>query len=211
MNQPCQIISRERVRELNCWNYLQGLTSGWSPSLPPEKAELLSGEICFPNISQFTCSLNLSERLRLASIKPDGESESDSRRCGTLARLFLRATRASTDLTNETGFRIELQQREWGNTLYLKALFHLKDLGQLSPERLGDQLRRGVVRHLLLQLHPPPQLLQVQMNSHEHIKHKHKDTNFIRLSSESAPSNKFLHKSNKLLSSFKFQVKVHSR
>ena len=53
-----------------------------------------------------TCSLNLSERLRLASIKPDGESESDSRRCGTFARLFLRATRASTDLTNESIERV---------------------------------------------------------------------------------------------------------
>ena len=54
--------------------------------------------------NDFTCSLNLSERLRLASNKPeDGESDSDSSRtlCGTLARLFLRATRASTDLANK--------------------------------------------------------------------------------------------------------------
>ena len=101
MDQPCQIISMERERELNCWNYLLGLTLGWSPSLPPAKWICQRKSKTGDNN---TCSLNLSERLRLASIKPDGESESDSRRCGTFARLFLRATRASTDLTNEHSY-----------------------------------------------------------------------------------------------------------
>merc|ERR1719234_2761416 len=67
-----------------------------------ERVELLKlfaksdiGLISIPIVPP-SCNLNLSERLRLASIK-DGES-SDSRSCGAFARLFLRAIRASTDL-----------------------------------------------------------------------------------------------------------------